>query len=179
MIRSMPYDREQGMSDHRFVSTIQHRGTFKSDFPIDVVKNEPMFFNADIDFAWEDGGKIPTAFFEALPADWRKCNPVIDSRVHMLKPGWFAAIPGFHHDDVPRTTLTGQPNYANPEYHSEHLTGLVNAEMAPTLFALGQHRLPIVESEVVYRAWHPIVEEQLLTGVLKPYSIRSGEYVQF
>jgi hypothetical protein len=94
-------------------------------------------------------------------------------------PGWFSAIPGFHHDDVPRTTPSGQPNYVAPEYHSEHLTGLVNAEIAPTLFALGEHRLPMIEDGVIYRAWHPIVEEQLRDGILTPYKMRSGGYVQF
>jgi hypothetical protein len=137
-----------------------------------------MFFNSSLAFAFQHGGALTRAFLANLPSDWMDCNPVIDSRVHMLMPGWFPAIPGFHHDDVPRTTPTGQPNYDSPEYYAEHLTGLVNGEIAPTLFALGKHTLPAVDG-VIYRSWHPMVEKQLEEHLLVPYHMRSGEYVQF
>jgi hypothetical protein len=167
------------VSDYHFVSAIRERGSFPASFSIDEIKNEPMFFNCDLNFVKKNCGVITHYFLLGLPDDWKHCNPVIDSRVHMLMPGWFGAIPGFHHDDVPRTTPSGQPNYDTPEYRSEHLTGLVNAEIAPTLFALGEHRLPVIKDGVIYRAWHPIVEEQLQTGVLKPYEVKSGSYVEF
>lgn len=163
---------------YHFNSSVKVRGSFRSNFTTAELKNEPMFFNADLSFAYDKGGIITRAFIDAVPGDWWNGNPVIDSRVHMLMPGWFPAIPGFHHDDVPRTTPTSQPNYDNPEYHSEHLTGLVNAEIAPTLFALGKHSLPKVDG-VIYRAWHPMVEQQLKDGLLTPYSMRSGEMVEF
>lgn len=97
----------------------------------------------------------------------------------MLMPGWCPAIPGFHHDDVPRDTPTGQPNYDKPAYCSEHLTGVVNADVAPTLFALGCHILPKVKDGVIYKTWHPLVEQQLSSGLLSPFEIQSGQYVQF
>ena len=178
MIRSMTYAHEHVVGEYRFHSAISERGKFPASFSMDEIKNEPMFFNCEINFAKAHGGVLTQAFLNNLPEDWKNCNPVIDSRVHMLMPGWFAAIPGFHHDDVPRTTPTKQPNYDAPEYHSEHLTGLVNAEIAPTLFALGEHSLPVVDG-VIYRAWHPLVEEQLRRGMLAPYRMGSGDYVQF
>lgn len=138
-----------------------------------------MFFNCDLEFCKKNGGPITHSFLENLPEDWKTCNPVIDTRVHMLMKGWYPAIPGFHHDDVPRTTPSGQPNYDNPEYHSEHLTGLVNADVAPTIFALGTQQFPEVNDGIIYRVWHPLVEHAIETGQMTAVSLKSGEYVQF
>jgi hypothetical protein len=166
------------MKTYNFDSRIVVRGKFHPFFTTEQIKNEPMFFNCDLQFCRKHGNLITQSFLEYLPDDWKNCNPVIDSRVHMLMPGWCPAIPGFHHDDVPRSTPTGQPNYDNPEYYSEHLTGIVNGEIAPTLFALGKHTLPQVDG-IIYRVWHPMVEEQIRDGILKPFVLESGEYVQF
>jgi hypothetical protein len=162
-----------------FQSDIQVRGSFPANFSDEELKNEPMFFNCDLNFCLKNGGPITRSFLENMPGDWKKCHPVIDSRVHMLMSGWCPAIPGFHHDDVPRNTPTGQPNYDNLDYYSQHLTGVVNADVAPTLFALGRHTLPKIESGVIYREWHPSVLEQLQNKILIPYEIKSGEYIQF
>ncbi len=165
--------------NYMFNSSIKERGDFMADFPQDIIKNETMFFNSDLEFAYEHGRALTRAFIDNLPSDWKDCNPVLDSRVHMLMPGWFTCIGGFHHDDVPRSTISGQPNYDNPEYYSEHLMGLVNADISPTLFALGAHSLPRVYNDIVYRTWHPMVEKQLAEGILKPYEAVSGKYIEF
>ncbi|AZV00998.1 tail sheath monomer [Escherichia phage vB_EcoM_005] len=119
-----------------FNSQARAVGGFAQDISNDMIKNEPMFFNCDAYFAHKHGGPITRSFIENLPEDWQ-CGPdiVFDSRVHMLMPGWYPAIPGFHHDDVPRPDIpvgqhfitAGQPDYDNPRYHSEHILGLVNA----------------------------------------------------
>lgn len=164
---------------YHFDSKIQVRGHFPCSFTDEELKNEPMFFNCDLDFCQKNGGPITKSFLENLPDDWKNCNPVIDSRVHMLMKGWFPAIPGFHHDDVPRNTPNGQPNYDYPSYKSEHLTGLVNADISPTLFAIGKHTLAKVENSIVYKEWHPQIEKQIKDKVLLPLILDSGEYVQF
>lgn len=70
------------------------RGGFPDeDFNQDDVKNEPMFFNCDLDFAYKNGGDITKSFIENLPMDWINSNPVLDSRVHMLMKGWYPCIP--------------------------------------------------------------------------------------
>lgn len=163
----------------KFTSAIQERGEFQATFADEVVKNETMFFNCDLQFAYEHGGPLTKAFIDGLPEDWKNCNPVLDSRVHMLMPGWLTCIGGFHHDDIPRNTPNGQPNYQSPDYLSEHLMGLVNADISPTLFALGEHELPLVTDDIVYKVWHPLVEQQMTEGILKPYEVSSGKYVQF
>jgi hypothetical protein len=131
------------------------------------IKKEPMFFNSDYQFAFDNGGEITKAFLSALPNEW-KDNVVFDSRVHMLMPGWYPAIPGWHHDDVPRPEIptgqhfitAGQPDYDNPRYKAEHIMALVNAEICPTKFVLGECEMPAIpEGELIYRKWHEEVKQ--------------------
>lgn len=161
-----------------FYSQVEDRGPFCANWPDKAVKNEPMFFNASLSFAYGYGGPITRAFIDALPADWASCAPVFDSRVHMLMPGWYPCIPGYHHDDVARGA-TGQPDYDEMPYRSEHLMGLVNGDICPTVFALGEHRLPRVTEGVVYERWHDEVVKQIDAGILKTQEAPSGRLLQF
>lgn len=163
---------------HTFNSRVERRGQFNDRFTDEEIKNEPMLFNCDFESARSLGGKITKQFLAALPLDWQ-ADVVVDSRVHMLMAGWYPCIPGFHHDDVPRTPPNNQPRYDAPLYKSEHLMGLVNGHIAPTVFALGTHVLPSVKDDVVYKRWHPIVEEQISMGILKEWEAPSGELIQF
>jgi hypothetical protein len=138
--------------------------------PIDV-KNEPMFFNSSLAYAYNEGGSITREFINAFSHDFAiksgidPADFVFDSRVHMLMKGWFPCIPGFHHDDVPRHTSNGQPNYTDPEYRSQHCMGLVNGEICPTEFAIGTAEFSeIGEDQVAYEVWHKEVEQRLMEG---------------
>ncbi len=159
-----------------FDSKFTVRGDFDSNFTQDQIKNEPMFFNSNVDFAYDNGGALTREFIDKLPVDWLVSNPVIDSRVHMLMPGWYPCIPGWHHDDVPRSTPTGQPNYVNPEYRSEHLMGLVNGDICPTLFIKGKIEVSEPdENKIIYEEWSKQIEGG--TGLVVP--AKSGVYIQF
>lgn len=70
----------------------------------DEVKNEPMVFSASYEFAYEHGGDITRLYLEMLEMNDSVdlSALVIDTRVHMLKPGWFPSIPGWHCDAIPR-----------------------------------------------------------------------------
>ena len=164
-------------------------GATLPEFTQEQVKNEPMFFNCDPDFAYWNGGPITRAFIEALQLEG-DLPKVIDSRVHMLMPGWIPAIPGWHHDDVPRSRVEGghvkmsqhgQPNYDAPAYHSRHALALVNGDVAPTEFALGTHELPFIEDGrgPVYKHWHDMVEEQIEAGVMTRFEVPSNRIVTF
>jgi hypothetical protein len=132
------------------------------------VKNEPMLFSCNADAAWSLGGSLTRAFLDAMSADWLGApDLIIDSRVHMLMPGWFPAIPGYHHDDVPRSGPDGQPNYVDPEYRSEHLMCLANADVCPTEFAVGTVNYPIPCGRVIYGDWHPRVIASVRRGDLQ------------
>ena len=153
-----------------YVFNNQHKvlNTFGQDCKNEDIKNETMFFNSDFEFAMKNGGPITKAFLNALPLDWKENPLVFDSRVHLLMPGWYPAIPGWHHDDVPRPEIpvgqhfisAGQPDYDNPRYKSEHILGLVNADVCPTLFLNGITTMPAVpEGELIYRTWNTEVEK--------------------
>lgn len=161
-----------------FDSNVIALRTFKSDWTDKEIKAEPQLFNCDLLNAYNLGGPITKAFLDAMPEEWHKQQLVVDSRTHMLMPGWFPCIPGWHHDDVPRTMANGQPNYNSPHYRSRHLMGLVNAQVCPTEFAIGNIRLDLPE-EGVYRTWHPLVEDAVRNGQLNLYRARSGLMYEF
>jgi hypothetical protein len=164
-------------TEKKFNSQFEELGTFATMIKNEDIKNEPMFFNCDLKFAYENGGPITKSFLSSLPNDWKYPEEVVfDSRVHMLMPGWYPAIPGWHHDDVPRPEIptgqhfitAGQPDYDNPRYKSEHILGLVNADVCPTHFAVGECVMPAIpEGELIYRKWHQEVEGLIKTGDLK------------
>lgn len=85
---------------------------------------------------------------------------------------------GWHHDDVSRTTVTGQPNYINPEYKSEHLLGLVNGDICPTLFIDGEVTVsnPDID-KTIYEVWDSEIEKNL--AQYNVVSAQSGRYIQF
>lgn len=155
---------------YKFNSQVGVGSSFAQDVGNDEIKNEPMFFNSSLDYAYENGGPITKSFIENLP-DFITIKPcVFDSRVHMLMPGWYPAIPGWHHDDVPRPPIpvgqhfltAGQPNYDTPHYHSSHWLGVVNAHVAPTKFLIGDVILPgVPDGGLIYRKWNEEIEHQL------------------
>ena len=166
----------------KFNSYATYRGDFRADWLDEIVKDEPMFFNSNLQFSYENGGPLTRAFIDCLPQDWKESNPVLDSRVHMLKKGWLPCIGGWHHDDVPRNTSTGQPNYIDPPYRAEHLLGLVNAHVSPTRFIHGvvQVSEPNID-KVVFNEWSHEIDEALRSEQHDWWinEIESGEYVQF
>lgn len=164
---------------YTFNSTFSKINTFKCKWSDEEIKNEPMLFNCDLKSALNLGGPITKNFLENIPNDWIDSDVVIDSRVHMLMSGWYPAIPGYHHDDVPRTTYNGQPNYDRPEYFSKHLMGLVNGHIAPTAFAVGTITLPKVIDDTVYRVWHDKIEQLIELDAVKEEFIGSGVIVGF
>src|SRR5215470_8347004 len=93
-------------------------------FDEQAIKAEPMLFSASWEFARTNGGPITNAFLDSVVTQI-KHPAIIDSRVHMLMPGWFPCIPGWHLDDVPRTRADGQPNHESLAYKSEHVCTVV------------------------------------------------------
>jgi hypothetical protein len=144
-----------------------HIGKTVRSFPDSVLKNEPMFFNCSWQFAYDNGGEPTRKFLEALPKHLQNDKTIIDSRVHMLMPGWFPCIPGFHHDDVPRERKDKQPEYHNPSYRSQHALILYNGGICPTEFAVGESEFPEVPiGQTCYKVWHPIVDRMCKDGTL-------------
>ena len=163
-----------------FFSDVDRIASFPCEYDKVEISNEPMFYRADLEFAYANGGIITRNFIDNLPFFWKDTPVTIDSRVHMLMPDWYPCIPGWHHDDVPRSRYDGQPNYDDTEYNPLHLIGLVNADVAPTEFAVGKITLPEVPiGGIVYRDWHPMVDEAVKSGKLESYKAKSGEMLEF
>jgi hypothetical protein len=144
------------------------------------IKNESMLFNCDMEHAYKQGGSITKEFLNLLPLEWHDCPVVIDTRVHMLMPGWFPCIPGWHHDDVPRTREDGQPNYDEGQDRSFHIVALVNGDIAPTEFAIGKSFFtPVPIGQTVYATWHHVVEDKIKDGVLIRTTVPTNRLVMF
>jgi hypothetical protein len=153
-------------------------GNKMPEFTEDQVKNEPMLFNCSVAAARELGGAISHSFLDACGV-WG-ADGIVDTRVHMLMPGWYPCIPGWHHDDVPRSRSDGQPNYVNPEYQAEHVLALVNGDICPTQFAVGRCEMPDVPlGDTIYRVWNDEVELQIKRGVLSRFTAPSNQLVFF
>lgn len=142
------------------------------------IKNEPMLFSSCYDHArgvsqfGGGGGDITKAFLDALPEELKNNKTIIDSRAHMLMPGWFPCVHGYHHDDVPRTWYDRvsdklQPNYVNPSYRSKHVMALFHSHICPTEFAIGKADFSDPTShDIVYKYWHNEVINNIKAGHL-------------
>ncbi len=121
------------------------------------IKKEPMLHRADRLFALENGGPLTKHFLQAL--SWHIDIPIlIDSRVHMLMPGMFPAIPGWHGDDVPRERADGQPNYINPSYKSDHCMAIWG-DCSLTQFASGSFSMEIPPlGAKIYKVWNEQID---------------------
>lgn len=166
---------------------------FFCDYGDTVIKNEGMLFSCNIEHARKDGGILTTSFLNALERNTvfqdamekHGGEAIIDSRVHMLMPGWYPCIPGWHHDDVDRGGLFNQPQYGTKVDGSDmqekiHFMGLANAEIAPTEFIVGQTMLvdpdPLPN---VYEKWHTDIQWAKMTGHHKVKQAESGVIYAF
>lgn len=128
-------------------------------------------------------GDVPLTAQAIIDIDWNWFKNrkfwTIDTRVHMLMEGMYPCIPGWHHDDVPRTRSDKQPNY-DDELRCEHAMFLLNAHVAPTKFAIGVVPFSEVNSgEVAYRKWHSEVEEEIQNGGLEEIECPDSQWVYF
>lgn len=135
---------------------------------VSSIKNEPMLFNCDLEHALIYSGPLTKHWLSQLPQDWLDHGDklVIDTRVHMLMPGWIPCIPGWHHDDIMRSPKTGQPDY-DSEYKTEHIMTLVNSHIAPTKFVTGISTFVYPDNKIVYGARSPEVDHQIKEGLLQ------------
>jgi len=155
-------------------------GTKLPLFSVNKIKNEPMFFNAGPDFVYRNAGPLTRAFLEGLSDEFLNSpDLVIDSRTHMLMPGWYPCIPGWHHDDVPRERSDGQPEYNNPSYKSKHALA-VYGDCSITEFALGSAEFEDVPlGEKYYKVWNDVVDKMVHDKVLESLFIPSEQVIYF
>lgn len=68
----------------------------------DLVKNTLSLWNASLDDALKYGGDLTRAALGAMNIRHDRKYVVVDTKIHMLMPGFCPAIPGWHTDGVPR-----------------------------------------------------------------------------
>jgi hypothetical protein len=141
-----------------------------------VIKNEPMLFSADMHFAYNKGGSIIRRFIDSALSKTPKDDWIIDVKVAMLMKGWYPCIPGWHHDDIPRSTPNGQPNYDNPEYKAEHIFCVIG-DCSMTEFFKGIITLPKVENNTVYGVWNHLINKNIIEADI--FKCKNGELYYF
>lgn len=70
------------------------------DVPGDVASTTGLF-QATADFAREYGGQFVRDVLEQVEGLDPEYPLIVDSKIHMLKPGWLPCIPGWHVDFAP------------------------------------------------------------------------------
>ena len=166
----------------KFHSSAMNASRSMREYTVDQIKNEPMFFSASYAYARTHGGRITNEFLDLLEPDYGHLlddKLVIDSRVHMLMPGWYPCIPGWHHDDVPRTRRDKQPNYRNPAYQSKHFAVVVG-DCSLTEFLFGRISLDIPKlGHTIYKDWNNELNLMIKMGKLKPQPVVPGLPIYF
>jgi len=69
------------------------------------IKNTFGLWNANLDDAVRYGGEITRQALQAMNLRHDRKNIIVDTKIHMLMPGWSPAIPGWHTDGAPRDNL--------------------------------------------------------------------------
>jgi hypothetical protein len=166
----------------RLVSSVE-RGLYLSDFTEEDIQKEPMFMDATPEFALEQGGPITRDFINTIKEEisFNSLKPVIfDCRVHYVEQGQYPAIPGWHHEDASRVgNKNRRPEYINPQYRSYHVMGMINGDICPTEFALGEVDFELPDSDYVYGIWAPMVDEAIKDGQLQLYRAPSNQLIWF
>lgn len=141
-------------------------------FSQEKIRQEPMIFSCDREHARRFGGRIMAAFLKHLPVGrW-----IIDSKVTMLMPGMYPCIPGWHHDDVPRTRSDGQPNYTSASWDSASHVATVVGDASLTEFVSEPITLRVPRvGRTIYREW----DKQLRRRPPKSAQISSGDIIYF
>ena len=107
------------------------------------IKHTPALWNCDLDTAIKYGGGVTRQALGAMNLRGDRKNIIVDTKTHMLMPGFYPGIPGWHTDGVPRGPERNPAAKADPNITAQeemddeaprfHL--LVTGTVCPTLFA--------------------------------------------
>ncbi|MGB0973003.1 MAG: hypothetical protein ACPGVG_18915 [Mycobacterium sp.] len=93
----------------------------------DEIRATPMLYRCDLNYSYRLGGRIVRAFIDRAariidPQDFQFAS--LDTRTHMLMPGFMPCIPGWHCDDFWRPDPKGRAgtfsdeNAPEPDLHN-------------------------------------------------------------
>lgn len=153
-----------------------HVASISERFTDREIEAEPMLYSASRLFAETHGGPITQAIMRMMPIDAFFLGPdrhlVIDSRSHMLMPGMYPAIPGWHGDAWPRGE-NGQPDPSNvkDKRHVRHWTAIVG-DCSLTEFLVDEHAVSVsLDSSEFWACVSRRVGSYMTLAKQEPYSI--------
>lgn len=146
------------------------------------IRNEPMIFSGSWYFSYENGGPITKSIMNRLrkylPRNLAN-NIVIDTRVTHTMKGQYPSIPGWHGDDIPRSTQYGQPYLPSISKDVQHFMVLLSDVESNSCTEFVTDR---PELEFDYESEIPIwgqLDQQINAGNYKTKFIRAGELIRF
>lgn len=85
------------------------------------VKSTPSLWNASLDDALKYGGDLTREAIGAMNLRHDRKHIVVDTKVSMLLPGFYPAIPGWHTDGVPRGSKLKPESKGTPNIHAQEM----------------------------------------------------------
>lgn len=152
---------------------------FSKDLDIQDIRGEreKMIYQGSIGFARELGGSWTGQCLNILKdkldeQDYKDLR--IDTRVHMLKPGWFPCIPGWHTDFIRRSEdgdLQFQPEQDKDVRH------FALCSHQPTTIFLRNRNIELEDEN-----WGDIsrdIETRIQKRFLNPFQVDPGNLIEF
>lgn len=90
------------------------------------IKNTFSLWNASYEDAIRYGGDITRNALQAMNLRHDRKNIIVDTKVHMLMPGWSPAIPGWHTDGAPRDASKNPQGKGVPDTFAQEEDGRYN-----------------------------------------------------
>lgn len=138
----------------------------------DVIKSTPALWNCDLDTAIKYGGELTRAALGAMNIRGDRKNVIVDTKTHMLMPGFYPGIPGWHTDGVPRGPERNPAAKADPDIFAQeemndeaprfHL--LVTGTVCPTLFS-NERNLALEVPDQPDPSLYKTISEQMRNGL--------------
>jgi len=153
---------------------------------IETIMEEPMLYSASLEFARKNGGKLTNRVLDDIDSYLTKdisyhankgYHPVIDTKVTMLKKGWYPSIPGYHCDNVPRGSRFNQPDMSELYNKVFHYVSSISSdnELCPTKFVDEIVDVDIIKSQV----WKSVDKALNEDKELLTLDLKSGQIARF
>lgn len=99
----------------------------------DQIKNTPALWNASIEDALKYGGDLTREAIGLMNLRGDRRSIIVDTKIHMLMPGFMPAIPGWHTDGAPRSAdgdpgAKGAPDLAMQRYIEDGKNAYISAD---------------------------------------------------
>ena len=167
----------------------------RPNLSVESIEEEPMFFSSSLNFAIKNGGPITKFYLENLNSclDSIKdsaCNLdlnykfMIDTRSHMLMPGFYPSIPGWHCDFVPRNDYNSQPDFNSCDLDFvKHIIVCIGADGADpesyTEFLKAPAEISIDNNEKIWEQVHNQIQYQIKNGKNEVDILKNEEFLIF